>query len=124
MGTMIRCTLVALAAVPVMLSSQEPVRISATRDSVVVRLRDVEIRTAIQALAPYLDRPVIVGNIPPLRVTIETPAPVPRAAVPGLLRQLLDAHALTLDQDSSATVYRVTAREQRTPAPPVPQLVP
>lgn len=121
---MIGRAILALIIASGVLASQEAPRVTSNRDSVVVRLQDVEVRTAIQALAPYLDRPVIVGNIPVLRVTIETPSPVPRAAVPRLLRELLDAHGLTLEQDAAATAYRVMVREQRVVPPPMLQPAP
>jgi general secretion pathway protein D len=47
-----------------------------------------------------------VGNVPSLQVTFESPAPVPRAALPALLRGLAEAHGLELIADS--TFYRLS----------------
>lgn len=54
-------------------------------DSVTIRLVDVDVRSAVQALARYLDRPVAFGTIAASRVTIETPRPqpLPSAARPA-----------------------------------------
>jgi hypothetical protein len=42
-------------------------------DSVRVRLIDVELRTAVQALSQYLDQPIVIGTIGNARVSLETP---------------------------------------------------
>ncbi len=79
------------------------------RDSVAVRLVDVEVKAAIQALSPYLDRPVIFGAIGDGRVTIETPAPIPLRDIVSLMRGILASHNLELVTDS--TLYRVRMRD-------------
>lgn len=79
-------------------------------DSVTVHLVDVDLRTAVQALGRYLDRPVVFGNLGAMRVTIETPQPVPRSSVLGLLRGVLESQNLELHTDS-AGLYRVVQRE-------------
>ena len=61
-------------------------------DSVSVRLNDIELRSAVQMLGRYLDRPIIIGTMPSARVTLETPAPVAKGEVLRLLRGLLDMH--------------------------------
>ncbi|MFN2397809.1 MAG: type II secretion system protein GspD, partial [Gemmatimonadaceae bacterium] len=81
-----------------------------TGDSVTVRLVDVDIRAAIQALARHMDRPVVFGAVIGTRVTLETPRPVPRTEVVSLLRGMLESQNLELVQDSG--FYRVSAREQ------------
>ncbi len=86
----------------------------ARNDSVSIRLIDVDVRAAVQALARYLDRPVAFGTISGSRVTIETPAPVPTAGVLQLLRGVLRTQNLELVEAEG--LYRVQAREQ--PAPP------
>jgi general secretion pathway protein D len=70
----------------------------ARNDSVSARFVNVDLRLAIQALARYLDRPVVFGNIGEVRVTLETPQPVARAQVPELLRGVLRAHNLVLTE--------------------------
>jgi general secretion pathway protein D len=68
----------------------------------------VDLRAAIQALGRYLTKPILVGPIQPVRVTLETPGPVPRSTVPALLRGLLESQSLELLEDSA--YYRVGPR--------------
>ncbi|GJG89824.1 hypothetical protein tb265_50050 [Gemmatimonadetes bacterium T265] len=97
-----------------------------TADSMVdVRLVDVDLRVAVQALGRYLDRPVLVGTptlpgAPAPRVTLETARGVPRAAVPRLLRGLVEAQGWELVTDSVAGLYRVRPKEVPRPAAPDP----
>ncbi|MGH7649041.1 MAG: hypothetical protein ACREND_13055, partial [Gemmatimonadaceae bacterium] len=66
-------------------SQQAPV--SAKGDSVQIHLVDADLHAAVQALAPYLDRPVVFGAmVAGARVSLEMPHPVPRSDV----RQLLE----------------------------------
>jgi len=99
-------------------------------DSVTVRLVDVDLRTAVQALARYLDRPVVFGSLGDQRVTLETPVPVPREAVLSLLRGMLESQGMELLADSSG-LYRARrpepapgprARAGGGPAPEAPEL--
>ncbi len=88
-----------------------------------VRLVDVDLRVAVQALGRYLDRPVLVGGpatpgAPVPRVTLETARGVSRAAVPRLLRGLVEAQGWELVTDSAAGLYRV--RPKDVPRPPTP----
>ena len=87
-------------------------------DSVSVHLVDVELRVAVQALAPYLDRPVVFGQVAAGRVSVETPTPVPRADVPRFLRGLVEAQGLELVADTVAGLYRVKTRDAPSSAPP------
>ena len=75
--------------------------VRAAHDSVSVHLEDTDLRAAIQALGGYLPKPVIVGTIQPVRVTLQTPAPVPRAEVSTLLRGLVESQGLELVEDSA-----------------------
>jgi len=76
------------------------------RDSVTVHLVDADVRAVVEALAPYLDKPVGFGSgVPAARVTLETPTPVARSAVRGLLDGLLSTQDLELVRDSA--MYRV-----------------
>jgi general secretion pathway protein D len=81
-------------------------------DSALVRFVDADLRTVLQTLGRYLDRPILVGNVPAVRVTFESPAPIPRAEIPALLRGLADAHGLTLLVDSA--FYRVSQADEPT----------
>lgn len=76
-------------------------------DSVSIRLVDVELRVAVQALGRYVDYPVLFGASTPARVTLETPRPVPRRDVVRLLRGLVESQNLTFVTDTVAGLYRV-----------------
>jgi general secretion pathway protein D len=92
---------------------------------VTIRLIDVDVRAAIQALARHLDRPVIFGTVNAAqRVTLETPRPVPRTRVVDLLRGVLEAQGLELVADTVASAYRVQSRQPAAPAPAKPQVAP
>jgi len=92
--------------------------VSLRNDSVSVHLVDADIRAAVEALAPYLDKPVGFGGaVPGARVTLETPAPVARMAVRGLLEGLLASQNLELVRDSA--MYRVQAKAPPSPPPSV-----
>lgn len=115
------------AARPGVLGAQDPdSAIVARNDSVTIRLADVEVRAAVQALAQYLDRPVVfgaMGGTSSARVSLETPRPIPRSQVVDLLRGVLESNALELFADTSGGapgIYRVRARETR--EAPLPDL--
>ena len=80
-------------------------------DSVSIRLVDVDLRSAVQVLGKYLDRPVVFGAVNGVRVTLETPHPVPIADVVRLLRGLLESQNYELFADTAAAIYRVRQRE-------------
>jgi general secretion pathway protein D len=80
-------------------------------DSITVRLLDVDLRAAVQTLAPYMDRPLVFGAMTVGRVTFQTPQPVAQADVPKLLRGLVESQGLELAVDSAAGMYRVRAKE-------------
>lgn len=88
-------------------------------DSVTIHLVDADVRAAVQALSPYLDRPVAFGSVNATRVTLETPHAVPRHQVLGLLRGLLASQSLELVADSASGIYRVQAQLATPPSRPV-----
>jgi general secretion pathway protein D len=91
-------------------STQRP---PASPDSVTIRIAVTELRSAVQILQPYLDRPVIfVGAGSGPQVSLETPRPIARADVPRLLRGLLESHGYELVSDSASGTYRARAKEQ------------
>jgi general secretion pathway protein D len=97
---------------------QDTVRVT-SGDSVVVQFVNADLRAVVQALGRYLDRPLLVGNVPGVQVTFESPTPVPRAAIPGLLRGLAEAHGLELLADSA--FYRIAPASEsvrRSAGPP------
>lgn len=79
--------------------------VPAAGDSLSLRFVEADIRAVVSALAPYLDRPVVAGSLPGVRVTLETPGPVPRSAIAALLRGVVEAHGLRVVEDS--LYYRI-----------------
>jgi type II secretory pathway component GspD/PulD (secretin) len=67
----------------------------------VVRFTEADLRAVLQGLGRYLDRPLLVGTVPSVRITFESPAPVPRSGLPDLLRGLAEAHGLVVVADSA-----------------------
>lgn len=100
------------------LKAQQPEPVVATGDSVSVKLVDVDLRAAVQALSRYLDKPVVFGGVGGNRVTIETPRPVSSTEVPRLLRGVLESQNYELFEDSAAGLYRVRQREAARPLTP------
>lgn len=92
--------------------AQDTTGVKATNDSVTVRFVDADIRGVIEVLGRYLAKPVLVGTLPPTHVTLETPAPVPRATVLRLLKGLVESQNLQFTEDSS--YFRIG------PVPPQP----
>ncbi len=97
-------------------SAQRPV--SDQGDSVTIHLVNVDLRVAVSALAPYLDRPVVFGAVPALRVTLETPHPVPRAEITRLLTGVVISQNLDFTIDSTAGLYRIMPHPPASPPPP------
>lgn len=85
-------------------------------DSLNIRFVEADLRAVIQALGRYLTKPVLTTAVPANRVTLETPAPVPREGVPALLRGLVESQGLRLTEDSA--FYRVTPKPAEVQAPP------
>jgi len=109
-------TVFALAlAAPGRLAAQDTSVVRAANDSVSVRFIDADIRGVIQTLGRYLAKPVLVGAIQPVRVSLETPTPVARAAVRELLKGLVESQNLEFTEDSS--FFRIAPALSR-PLPP------
>ena len=87
--------------------AQDTVRV--VGDSVVVRFTEADLRAVLQGLGRYLDRPLLVGTVPSVRITFESPAPVARSGLPDLLRGLAEAHGLELLTGSA--FYRIAQRD-------------
>ncbi|MEO7086497.1 MAG: secretin N-terminal domain-containing protein [Gemmatimonadaceae bacterium] len=86
-------------------------------DSVTIRIVGTELRSAVQIMQQYLDRPVIfsgAGSGP--QVTLETPRPVPRADIPRLMRGLLESAGYEFVSDSASGTYRARPAAPATPA--------
>jgi general secretion pathway protein D len=111
------------AAVALALAATSPLAaqqagITQAGGSVNIAFIDTDLRSVVQAMAQYLDKPIVFGNVAGVRVTLQTPHPVAPASVPGLLRDLLATygHELVAEGD----VYRVQQKQ----APPPPQPAP
>ena len=96
-----------------------PPAITERSDSVTIRLVDVDLRAAVQALGRYVDQPVLFGGtISGNRVTLETPRPVPRSDVLRLLRGLLESQGMELVADSASGVFLARPRQPPRAEPP------
>lgn len=110
---------VLLAADATPLRAQTDSLITTRNDSITIRLVDVDLRAAVQALGRFLDRPVVIGAVSGTKITLETPRPVARAEIPGLLRAMLESQNIRLLSDSASGVYRLEPRETPTAQQPV-----
>jgi general secretion pathway protein D len=99
---------VILLFVASVLRAQDTSAVRVTSDSVAVHFVQTDLRAVIQALGRYLPKPVLVGNIQSGPVTFETPAPVPRQAVAGYLKGIVESQGLVLTEDS--TFYRIAPK--------------
>src|SRR5437016_2562286 len=97
------------------LHGQDTSKVRLTHDSIAVRFVETDIRAVIQAIGQYLPKPVLVGPIQPVRVTLQTPGPVDRVTLLALLRGLVQSQNLEFVEDSS--FYRVGPRAQQEPRP-------
>ena len=102
-GLAVGWTLLAIALV-----AQDTNSVRAQGDSITVRFVDTDIRAVIQALGRYLPKPVLVGTFQPIRVSLESPAPVPLPAVQKLLQGLVESQNLQFTEDSA--FFRVVPR--------------
>ena len=82
-------------------AAQDTPAVRGAGDSVQVRFLDTDLRAVIQAVGQYLPKPVVAGNLPALRVSLETPAPVTREALATLLRGLVEVQNLVYTEDSA-----------------------
>ncbi len=98
-----RVIFVALVALGVggALRAQDTATVFPAGDSVRIRFLDADLRAVIQAVGHYLPKPVLSGNIPAVRVSLETPSPVSRATLALLLEGLVKAHSLEFVEDSA-----------------------
>jgi general secretion pathway protein D len=91
----------------------------AVPDTVSIHLVDVDVRTAIQALGQYLDRPVVFGPIGNSKVTLQTPHAIRVSEVLPLLKATLQSENLELVSDSGGP-YRVRQKSPALPAGDLP----
>ena len=100
------------------LPAQEPSPIRERGDSIAMQFVEADLRTVVQALARYAAKPLIIAAIPSVRVSFETPVPLARNQVLGVLRGLLESQNLELVEDSA--FYRVRPRGQEMPSRAMP----
>jgi general secretion pathway protein D len=98
--------LVALLFSAAPLRAQDTAAVRFVNDSLTVRFVETDIRAVIQALGRYLPKPVLVGSIQPVRVSLETPGPVDRTTLLALLKGLVQSQNLEFTEDSS--FYRIS----------------
>src|SRR5437879_3529080 len=96
------------------LSAQDSTTVRVVNDRVTVRFVETDIRAVIQSIGHYLSKPVVVGQIQPVRVSLETPGPVDRATLIKLLKGLVESQNLEFVEDSS--FYRVNPRSVERPS--------
>jgi len=94
------------------LAGQDSTELRVVHDSLMIRFVGADIHGVIQALGRYLPKPVLVGNIPSMPVSLETPGPVPRAGLAQLLRGVVESQDLLFQEDSA--FFRVSVK----PTPP------
>ena len=88
---------------------------SAAHDSVSIRLMNTELRSAVQIMGQYLDRPVVFSGATAAKVTLETPHPVPRSDVVRMLRGLLESQGYELVSDTTSRLYRAEPKPTAEP---------
>jgi general secretion pathway protein D len=96
------------------LQAQDTSAVRVMNDSISVRFVETDIRAVIQAIGRYLPKPVLVGPIQPVRVSLETPGPIGRASLLALLRGLIESQSLEFVEDSS--FYRINSRPADRPS--------
>ena len=107
-GTRLRCA-IRVAAHLMLVASAGAQR----QDSVTVRVVNTELRSAVQLMGQYLDKPVIFSGLQgqgPL-VSLETPRPVARRDVVRLLRGLLESQNYELVDDTVGMAFRARPKE-------------
>ena len=102
--------------------AQDTAAVRIRRDSVRIRFVETELIAVINAMATLLDKPLIAVGIPSVRVSFETPVPIPRSDVRTLLKGLVGSHSLSWEEDSA--FYRVTPQVQEQIPQPAPQSSP
>lgn len=90
-------------------SAQDTSSVRFTHDSIAVRFVEADIRAVIQAIGQYLPKPVLVGPIQPVRVTLQTPGAVDRPTLLSLLKGLVQSQNLEFTEDSS--YYRIGVKQ-------------
>lgn len=103
--------------------AQEPVGVPTAGDSVTFRFVDADLRAVVQSMGRYLTKPIMMGALPAIRVTLETPTAVARGETLSLLRGLAESQHLELVEETA--YFRLNALAPPilvAPVPPEPGL--
>lgn len=87
----------------------------APADSLLVRFVDADLRQVVQALGQSLPKPLMMIGVPAARVTLESPLPIARSAVPQILNGLLQAQGLELKEEPE--FFRIQSKPAELPSP-------
>jgi general secretion pathway protein D len=102
-------------------AAQDPPWLRASGDSVAADFTDADLRVVVQAFGRFLPKPVVASGVPADRISLETPAPLPRTQVLELLRGLIEAHGLEIVEEPA--FFRVRPRAP-VPLPRPPEGLP
>lgn len=99
--------------------AQDTASVRGRGDSVTVRFLDADLRSVIQAVGRYLPKPIVSGDVPGTRVSLETPSPVSRVQLATLLQGLVEAQNLSFIEDSAFIRIgpKTAAQLERAPVP-------
>jgi general secretion pathway protein D len=96
-GALLVLLVLAARAAP---AQQQPSPVRTTAAGVVVDFQDADLRFVITALAEAAGINVTYGDLPAKRVTLHMPQPVPKDALPGLLKSIAESNGLdVMEQD-------------------------
>jgi general secretion pathway protein D len=82
-------------------TAQDTASVRLADDSVSVRFLDADLRAVIQAVGRYLPKPIVIADIPGVRVSLETPTAVSRATLAVLIQGLVQAQNLEFVEDTA-----------------------
>jgi general secretion pathway protein D len=90
-----------VVSLPTVSPCQDTASVRARNDSVSVRFLDADLRSVIQAVGHYLPKPIVSGEVPGTKVSLETPGPVSGVQRANLLQGLVEAQNLSFVEDST-----------------------
>jgi general secretion pathway protein D len=94
-------------------TAQEAPEVAISGDGVELNFQNAEISVVLTALAELSGLSLMHGNLPDVRVTLRTGAPVDRAELRGYLENLATANDLTLETDGSLVRVSALAQDDR-----------
>ena len=90
------------------LRAQDTVGVKPAGDSVRIRFIETDLRAVVRSLATLLDKPVVMNDVPGVKISFDTPVPVPKSHIVAVMRGLLQGQGFELVEDS--VLYRVTPK--------------